>query len=339
MNRMGTSYNEILAQRAQAVDLPSRITGSSGYFSKPTPSLDPRLFPAGSDHLYPQVRRLLLHYLYAFWQHNYNHPEWWSTAWIAGSGITRQWSGGRAVGNAPGDLDVLIGVDFATFFQANPNWRGTPDDTMAGQFNDEFRAGLWPQTAALTLPTGGAPFEVTFYVNPNSSDIRNIHPYAAYNLTEDEWTVHPISLPEDWDPITHFPTSWWDNIHAERAVADHLLNQFHVLRSHLNMQRPGTGTYINDASALHDVVRRASDLFDSIHGERHQAFGPGGSGYMDYYNFRWQASKYLGHVQALHQLAKLDSEVHKDVTQECSGPIIDAQHALQLAVKAVAQGL
>jgi hypothetical protein len=259
--------------------------------------------------------------------------------WIAGSGITHQWSGGRAVGNEPGDLDVLIGVRFEDFFKANPQWQGTPNDAMAQQFNEEFKAGLWPQTASLPMPIGGAPFEVTFYVNPNSADIRNINPYAAYDLTDDTWTVHPIDLPADWDPRTNFPKNWWDQIYAERATAEHLLNQYRMFRQQVQMQPVGSGSYINAATALHDVVRRGHALFDSIHGERHQAFEPGGAGYMDYYNFRWQASKYLGHVQVLHQMAALDAAAHRDVTQECSGPVLDASHALMLATQVAARSL
>lgn len=337
MNRMGTPYNEILAQRANAVDISTRMQGSSGYFSKPTADLDPRLFPSGSDRLYPEVRRLILHLLYTFWERKYHHPQWWSTAWIAGSGITHQWSGGRAVGNSPGDLDVLIGVDFPAFFKTNPQWQGTPDVAMGEYFNAEFREGLWPRTAALTLPAGGAPFEITFYVNPNSADIRNINPYAAYNLTDDTWTVRPIELPEDWDPRTKFPDSWWRQIHAEHSRAKEIVGRFGELKEHLRVLTPGTGSYINAATALHEAVRQGREMFDSIHGERHQAFGPDGAGYMDYYNFRWQAGKYLGHVQALHALAKLHAETHRDVTSACyAGADLDHDHALMLATRAAA---
>lgn len=337
MNRMGMPYSEVLAQRANAVDISARMQGSSGYFSKPTPDLDPRLFPRGSDHLYPEVRRLILHLLYTYWERHYHHPQWWSTVWIAGSGITRQWSGGRAVGDSPGDLDVLIGVDFPAFFKVNPSWRGTPDLAMGAQFNAEFKANLWPRTATLTLPTGGAPFEITFYVNPNSKDIRNINPYAAYNLTDDTWTVHPIDLPDDWDPVTKFPKAWWDRIHNEHRQAQEIVRRYNEVKDQLRVQRPGTGSHLNAATALHEVVRQGRALFDSIHGERHQAFGPDGQGYKDFFNFRWQAGKYLGHVQVLHQLARLDALTHKDVTARCyNGRELDHDHALLMATRAAA---
>lgn len=332
---MGSPYDQSLGRLASAVDVPAQLHGSSGYFSRPTVNLDPRLFPNDSEQLLPAVRAWILHTLYSYWNQHYDAPYRWSTAWIAGSGITRQWSGGRAIGTEPGDLDVLIGVDWPHFFALNPRWQGTSSADMSEQFNTEFHAELWSHTANVVLPAGGAPFEVTFYVNATGSDIRNLRPYAAYNLQEDCWTVRPVDLPEDWNPQTHFAASWWDRVNDEAAQARDIIERYRTRRALVMSAAPGSPQWLNHLAALHEVVKRGRDLFDSIHGERHQAFGPEGAGFGDYYNFRWQAGKWLGTVGAVRQLAALDSDVHKDITAGCyNGVTLDAHHALILAQKA-----
>lgn len=330
MSRMGTSYYDLLAAQAAAVSLPERLTGSSSYFSKPTPDLDPRLFNRGTDQLIPEVRRFLLTKLYNFWDHRYRHCQEWSMAWIAGSGITSQWSGGRSAADSPGDLDVLIGVDFSRFFAANPTWIGTPNSVMASVFNEEFHAELWPQTANAVLPTGGPPFEVTFYVNDGASDIMSIRPYAAYNITSDTWTVRPPALREDWNPREHLPAKWVEQIDREHDVARELLGRYTQIRERVIAS---TGPrQLNDLTELHGVISVARSMFDSMHLDRRKAFSESGQGYFDYYTARWQAGKEAGVVQALHQLAALDSDVHKSANQ-CYGPagLLDVDHALLLA--------
>lgn len=137
--------------------------GSSSFYSRPTPDLDPRLFPRGSDQIYPEVRQWILTKLYRFWEKHYKYPTAWSKVWIAGSGVSHQWSGGRSLGDAPGDLDVLIGVDWDHFRALNPGVVGDNNE-IASQMNEEFFTGLWPETANALLPLGGGTFEVTWFV-------------------------------------------------------------------------------------------------------------------------------------------------------------------------------
>lgn len=336
--RMGTRYEDVLAARSAAMALPTELHGASGYFSRPTHNLDPRLFPTGAKHweIRPDVRRYLLHTLYAYWQRKFHRPHDWSTVWIAGSGITHQWSGGRSTGEEPGDLDVLVGVNWPEFFAANPIWQGFSPDAMAEQMNEALHAELWARTANVVLPSGGAPFEVTFYVNPNGTDIRTIHPYAAYNLTDNQWTVHPVELPGDWDPTTHFPQQWWDQVNREATHATELLAAFRSQQERARTQTEDSGAWLNTMTAMHDTLRQAGGLYDAIHTERRRAFGPDGAGYGDYYNFRWQAHKHLGTAQALHQLAALDADAHRDVVQRCyPGQTLSSSHAIVLAARAV----
>lgn len=300
--------------------------GASSFFAHPAARLDPALMDG--EHLRPEVRNWIRQTLYGFWASRYHAVEHWHTIWIAGSGITYQWDAARSVGE-PGDLDVLIGVDFPKFFAANARWRGTPETDMAEAFNDEFRGDLDRRTARQDI--NGTTYEVTWYVNPNSTDIRTIHPYAAYDVTHDVWTVRPPALPADWDPTRELPSEWFDQFAREAEQAKHITTHATMLATAFGMAG-NEGLRRNLAVQLHHEVQMGATLFDSIHGDRHQAFGPGGEGYADYWNVRWQAHKRDGSVAALHQLKDLWTAAHQDITEACSpGGIPDAQHALRLA--------
>ena len=96
---------------------PVLVQGSAtSYFSKPEESLDPKLFDG--THLKGWVRNGLLHLLFDFLREEYRHPDLWAHVWIAGSGVSYQWSAARE----PGDLDVLIGIDYLQFRRANPEY-------------------------------------------------------------------------------------------------------------------------------------------------------------------------------------------------------------------------
>jgi hypothetical protein len=289
----------------------SPSAGESGYFSSPEDSLDPRLFDG--DRIKPDVRQWILNTLYSFWAKRYNRPEAWSTAWIAGSGISYQWSAGR--GN--GDLDVLIGVDYDAFFEANPRFLGLDETDLAAIFNEEFHSELWPSTAETTFH--GGIFEVTFYVNPNSTDIRNINPYAAYDLSHDSWTVRP---PEG-DAFNH-PKAYYDYAESEANQARSIVNQYNSVAAQAKASNPGTPGWHNAMRQAELLVGQASTLYDSIHLGRKQAFGPGGSGYGDYYNFRWQYHKKNGTAQALHAVAAAHKGARDEYNSAMYGGAIDA---------------
>lgn len=278
--------------------------GESGYFSAPDQHLDPRLFDG--EHFKPEVRRWVLNTLYTFWGDRYHRPRSWSTVWVAGSGISYQWAAAR--GN--GDLDILIGVDYAEFYQANPKFNGFSAADLSALFNEELHSGLWPSTANQNI--GGGTFEVTFYVNPNSTDIRDINPYAAYDLTHDSWTVRPPS----GDAFNH-PKEFYDSAQREVEQANQIVNQYNTLAAQAKAMNPGSPGWHNAMRQAELVVSQASSMYDSIHLGRKHAFGPGGSGYGDYYNFRWQYHKQHGTAQALHGVAA----AHKDASTEYSASV------------------
>jgi hypothetical protein len=317
-------------------DAQPQFNGASGYFTAPSDHLDPHLFHGTA--MRPEVRRWVLEKLYRFWDRKYRNAHAWSRVWIAGSGVTYQWAAGRESGGAPGDLDTLIGVDFPTFFRDNRDYAALDANAMAAYFNDQFRAELDLDTNNATLPTGGT-YEVTFYVNPGAADIRAIHPYAAYDLTDNTWTVTPPRLPQDWG-IGAFDKTWWDAVGAEHSQAQDMVNNYYGLRGSLMNQAEGSPEWVNTTTQLHSLVGSGKMLFDSIHNDRHMAFGPGGNGYADYYNFRWQAHKRDGVVPALHALANIYNDAHKDTNARCyNGNSLDAGHALTMASLIASRGI
>jgi hypothetical protein len=301
-------YGYFLSRVMQPV---SPTAGESGYFSSPEDRLDPRLFDG--ERIKPDVRQWILNRLYTFWGDRYHRPKTWSTTWIAGSGISYQWAAGR--GN--GDLDILIGVDYDEFFAANPRFAGMSPEDLSAIFNEEFHADLWPSTAETTFH--GGIFEVTFYVNPNATDIRSINPYAAYDLSHDAWTVRP---PHGED-FNH-PQAFYQYAESEAKQARSIVDQYNSVAAQAKASQPGTPGWHNSMRQAELLVGQASALYDSIHLGRKQAFGPGGSGYGDYYNFRWQYHKKNGTAQALQAVAAAHKEARSEFNSAMYGGPIDA---------------
>ena len=69
---------------------------------------------------------------------------------------------------------------------------------------------------------------------------------------------------------------------------------------------------INSERALHLAIEQGTALFEEIHGGRKVAFSPTGQGYLDYANYRWQAGKQTGVVQALRKLKDIATETRKE---------------------------
>ncbi|MGD6750272.1 hypothetical protein [Streptomyces sp. BH105] len=296
--------------------------GASGYFSSPADHLDPNLFDG--LHLIPRVRTWLLDTLRTFWSSRYNASDQWSEVWLAGSGISYQWAADR--GN--GDLDVLIGVDFAAFSWHNPDYAGMNSQEIADLFDEELKAELWPEIA--TTHIGEREYEVTYYVNANSRDIRTINPYAAYSLTKDEWTVRPPDLPAN--PRDLYPNEYVEAAARDTATAHHLVTQYDTLADQMRTAPHGSGTWATLGSQLNTVVAQAAQLFDDIHLGRRAAFAPGGSGYSDYANYRWQSAKESGAAELLRRIKDVQATTHTQAETDTWGqPISDAQFALRNA--------
>lgn len=272
---------------------PVQITrGESGYFSAPEDHLDPNLFDG--DRLKGEIRTHLVNALFAFMATRWARPQTWLTAWLAGSGISYQWAAGR--GN--GDLDVLLGVDWPALRRANPRYLDLSNAEIATDINNQLRNELWPRTALTRF--GSGVYEVTYFLNANSTDIRTIHPYAAYNLITGTWTVRPPKLPKN--PENRYPTEWKSAILTESKTAGQIIDRYNSAFATAQTAAPGGGAWTNAMAIASLAADQAAALYDSIHLGRREAFGEFGSGYGDYHNYRWQSHKRNGVASALHQI-------------------------------------
>ncbi|WP_157407285.1 hypothetical protein [Actinomadura atramentaria] len=306
---------------ARAADPAIAVTdGASGYFSAPADTLDPALFydRVGGDEL-PRiksgVRSQIISTLMDYWRVHYSQPDKWATLWIAGSGVTYQWAGPRAAGDAPGDLDVLIGVDWPCFFEHNPDYQGVGAQLTAAEMTERLKAEVWPYTADQRF--GERHYEVTYFVNPTGSDIRDINAYAAYNLTSDSWTITPPALPSN--PRSMYPAEWANQILREAETARELIDRYRASAREVNALPERSPGWVNASSRLRVVVAQAQAMFDDVHGGRRAAFAQGGKGYFDWANYRWQAHKESGVVSALRELAAQNKAATTSVQQDRYG--------------------
>lgn len=277
----------------------SLTPGASSYFSPPAAHLDPSLF-GPNEHMRSSVRSLITTTLYSYWRGRLSSPESWSTLYLAGSGASYQWSADRSEGEGrPGDLDVLIAVDWVKFYmhQTDPWTRSSPEE-WAEAINANLHAELWPRTANTRI--GGMVYELTYYVNPATGPIGAILPYAAYNITEDKWAVHP-------DPHPDHP----QDLAAPDADAEAtriLLDRYDTAHQHLLAAyrgRPDTPSILNAQTEMQIVARDARAMFDEIHSARNEAFSEVGDGYASNENYRWQRAKASGVINALQMMSTL----------------------------------
>lgn len=258
------------------------ITGSAtSYFSTPETELDPILFQGQTIKSW--VRTSLLRMIKGCLDKNYRLQETWCVAWIAGSGVSYQWK----VQRSPADLDVLIGIDYLTFRRTNPEYTQLSDVEISKMLNDDFRTDLMPSTK------DWEGYEVTFYVNPGATDIRVIRPYAAYDLTHNEWTVHPDPQAQPKKNI-----AWEEATMRDNQKAIELVSRYSTATTTL-IAATNPASRRNAEMQLITVLEQASALWEDIHSSRKKAFTDSGEGYGDFYNYRWQAGKKLGTVAAL----------------------------------------
>jgi 2'-5' RNA ligase/8-oxo-dGTP pyrophosphatase MutT (NUDIX family) len=234
---------------------------SGRYWGPNSAQNDQRLFEG--DHLRPEIRSDVLDRVGGVLRPHYKDWAKWARVYFAGSEAAR-WQPFN------GDFDILIGIDWPEFHKANPGWEGYPDAGIAAGMTDHF----WMEPEGnvkdywFTLQDGRkvGPFDRTFFVNPKAWDIRELHPYAAYNVTDDDWAVHPLEVPADWD-ATHLPESYW-------TYAESLLHEIRAIGQLPEEERH----------------RMASNLWDQIHTHRSDAFTDGGHGLFDLSNV---VEKYL----------------------------------------------
>ncbi|CAB4137702.1 hypothetical protein UFOVP325_67 [uncultured Caudovirales phage] len=265
----------------------------TSYFSTPSTELDPQLFQG--RQLRDWVRTGIVSMLQDYLHQKFRHSELWAHPWLAGSGVSYQWSAARQ----PGDLDCLVGVNFTQFRQANPEYRGLTDKQVSAEINEGFRADLQPQTENWN------GYELTFYVNPTGTDIRNIKPYAAYDLKYNEWTVTPDPtqtppVKPEWDAVVDNDYDLSSKVHV----------RFTAALSDLQDTRNGASQR-NAEARLTAAAQQGNALYEEIHGNRALAFSSTGEGYNDFNNYRWQAGKRTGAVDTLRAIRKYSDDMTK----------------------------
>ncbi|MFH9606804.1 hypothetical protein [Streptomyces sp. NPDC017448] len=323
-----THYLDHLPTALAATHIPTFRDGASGYFSKPRKNLDPELFDATCT-MHPLIRKHLLFQLFWFWEsRGLREAGTWATVWLAGSGASYQWAGDR--GHGDGDLDILIGIDWDLFYLANPRFSGIPGDMIIDRLDDELRHHLWPHTAHTTF--GARTYEVTYFINKNSSDIRDINPYAAYSLSADAWTVPPDpDTAYDYDPGD---PQWYATITRDLEAAVIVRARVTKILDDLPyLDGPHRQTALKQ---LATEVSYAVALMTEIHGNRRRAFEkPLGKGYWDFNNWRWQANKRNGVVGVLGAIERANKEA-LDAAQETAHQGVLAS-ADELTFRAVMQ--
>ena len=294
--------------------------GATSYFSTPETELDPRLFVG--TNLNGWVRNGILQLLFGFLNETYRHPDLWTHVWIAGSGVSYQWSAARE----PGDLDVLIGIDYIQFRRAHPEYSGLTDMEISKMLNEDFREHLQPETENWN------GFEVTFYVNPGATDIRTIHPYAAYDLTHNEWTVFPDKSGAPKQPV-------WESVaQRDRSMTVDILSRYSKAKTDLEGAQNDAARR-NAEFRVQQSLMQGSMLFQDIHSSRRLAFSQQGSGYADFYNYRWQAGKKYGTVPALKKMHEyLDAYNKQEAEKNYGIELPDTQTLIRRAATYRAKG-
>lgn len=273
------------------------LQGASGYFSNPQLILDPELFEG--TKLKTHVREHIINTFFDHMDTMSVNPREWTMLWLVGSGISYQWAADR--GN--GDLDVLLGLDYDKFIIDNPKFQYSSRYEIAESMNDMLKRHLWKRTAHTVFEPNGKVFEVTYYLNPYTENfdtsVESIHPYAAYNLTEDHWTTEPMKPEEYGKP---FPPEFEQQAEANKRQAEMLVIRYHYLQSQLATVHPNSPLGHNLVASKKLLVQHIKTMFDDIHLGRKKAFSDIGEGFGDYYNYAWQAAKRDGIISSFNEI-------------------------------------
>ena len=289
-------YDALVSQSTPVEVEPSETS----YFAPSAAGLDPRLFR--DSKLVPAVRSAVLRILFEHLKAHYYNPEAYTHVWLAGSAVSYQWSAARK----PADLDCLIGINYLQFRQSNPEYKALSDKQIASMFNEDFRTALHPHTGNFL-----DAYELTFYVNVKS-DIISIKPYAAYSLTNDDWTVQP--------EVRKAPVNkMWDRkVAQDTSMATEILSRYSKALTSIGSATTDNARR-NAEAALHLAVQQGAALFEDMHGGRKSAFSSEGLGYADIANYRWQSGKSAGTVQALKKLKDISTKSKKEFEQSTYG--------------------
>jgi hypothetical protein len=290
--------------------------GHSGYLSKPDVGLDPALFDG--ERLRPEVNNVIARNLEDWLEEiSLNGEHRWLHLWITGSSISYQWNADRG----PGDLDVMVGIEFQKFLADNDAFDGWSAADLSSWLNARMYSELWPNMAGTKFT--GKPFEVTYYYNTTVADnINVIKPYAAYDLLDDKWVVKPPELPTN--PGLLYDKSWYDAADRDTLGAKEIVFRYQSAMRDMEASAPGTPDWHNSGAKLHTSLAQAAEMYHGIHTGRKEAFSEQGTGYSDYHNFRYQRAKSSGALDALKRIADVGSAAHADEETALYGQPLDS---------------
>ena len=224
---------------------------TKGMFAPGKDTLDDRIFDLDTEMMIPSLRDDILATLAAYWDPKYPNWRTWARVYLAGSGASYWW-------DSDADLDILIGVDLDILRIDRPANVEVSDEDVLGALNRGLQRDLRPTT------TDFHGFTATWFVNAGAYDIRAIHPYAAYDVTLDEWVVRPPALPATWGP-DDIPDSTWER--CEQAA----LNAMDIL----DLPEP-------------ERTEAGTIYFDWLHEGRRAAYSAYGGGWLDPGNVIYQ---------------------------------------------------
>lgn len=255
--------------------------GTSSYFAPVESTLDPDLFDG--ERMKMRVRLDLVGAYGQFLDQIAIGRERWLRGWVAGSAVTYQWRGND-------DLDVLLGINFVGFRNANPAYNQMGDAEIASHLNDQMRTSLWP-----SLEGYMGRFDVTTYVNARGWNIGAMKPRAAYDLHADGWTVPPSPSAPRVDPQWELQAGMY---HQRAKTAVERYSQ--ALTDLQNATHPAARV---DAERRFSMsVDQAVSLFNAVHSGRRTAFSETGGGYESFEEYLWKAGKAAGWIPALRDI-------------------------------------
>lgn len=299
--------NSLRYQQAPHASVTPRATS---YFSAPEKFLDPRLFD-DNNQMHPEVENDLKGRFDDHMGARFQNHQAWSKVWLAGSGASYQWSAARD----PGDLDMLVGIDYPECRRHNQVLARLGDVEISRYVTSTFNSDLSPTTAQWSPSTHpDSTYEVTWYANPNSTDIRKIRPYAAYQLGAGTWDVEPDANP--------YRPSYLAQADSDKTMTQTILSRYTAAQEGLQNRNLPPYVRRSHQDALKNSLEQAAALFDDIHDGRHAAFSHHGKGYADPANARWQAGKESGVVPAL--------KVMRDFLQNESAALDIAMYGVEL---------
>lgn len=245
---------------------------TGGQFAHSKQFLDPDIFDK-NEKMHPWIRDPIINMLDEFWTPKYGNWREWTHVYLAGS-LASYWWG------TP-DFDTLIGVNTNELKKEHIQFRGMSDPEICHYLTDELRQ---IDVSDFVFPNHIlGPLDLTFYVNPGSYDIKNIKPYAAYEMLSNKWIVHPIQMDKHW------------NAHAlDHAFWNHMAD---------------LADEIKEALTRDDITERTEDclaLYDYLHSERQKAFSPIGGGITGRGSLQWIVLNRWGLLGALEIAAHPD---------------------------------